>query len=54
MTWQQIVALGIGAAVAVAGAAIPGAQLVLIPIGSTIVGGVLGNAQAQRKENKKS
>jgi hypothetical protein len=33
---------------------IPGGQLTLLPLGATIVGGAIGVAQAQRKENKKA
>jgi hypothetical protein len=52
-SWQHISVLGIGAALAVAGALIPGGQVTLLPLGTTIVGGVLGAVQASKKDEKK-
>lgn len=47
MSWKHIAALAVGATLAVVGAVVPGAQA-LIPLGSTIVGGVIGHVVPNR------
>lgn len=51
MNWQHVVLVFIGAAVATVGAFTPAAAA-LIPLGSTIVGGVLGHATQPANKKK--
>lgn len=50
MTWKHVAAIGLGAAVGVAGALTGG--VLLLPLATLIVGGALGHAQADLHPTK--
>jgi hypothetical protein len=52
MTWKHVIGLALASVVGIVGAVVPGAQALLIPLATGIVGGVFGHAQGEKPKGE--